>query len=98
MKSGGQPDNDNAKKGMQYNSALKRALARSGNSVDGGLNKVCDQLVKAAIGGEQWAIKEVADRIDGRPAQTNILLGDEDNPVAFTKVVREIVDPKDTDS
>ena len=90
--------NENAKKGFMYNSALKRALARSGKSVDGGLNKVCDQLVKAAIAGEQWAIKEVADRIDGRPAQTNILLGDEESPVVFKKIERAIIDAENTDS
>ena len=70
MVSGGQPGNDNAAKGALYNSALKRALARSGKTVDGGLNKVTDLLVKAANNGEQWAIKEIADRIDGRPSQT----------------------------
>jgi len=70
VESGGQPGNDNAAKGALYNSALKRALARSGKSVDGGLNKVTDQLVKAAIAGEQWAVKEVADRIDGKASQS----------------------------
>jgi len=62
--------NDNAAKGALYNSALKRALARSGKNVDGGLNKVCDQLVEAALNGESWAIKEIADRIDGKAHQS----------------------------
>jgi hypothetical protein len=70
MPAGAPEGNQNAVKGALYNSALKRALARSGKTVDGGLNKVCDQLVKAALNGEQWAIKEVADRIDGKAAQT----------------------------
>ena len=82
--------NTNAAKGALYNSALKRALARSNKTVDGGLNKVADQLVKAAQAGEPWAIKEVADRIDGKPAQTNILQGDEEKPL-ITKVVRQVV-------
>ena len=81
MKSGAQPGNQNAVKGALFNSALKRALARAGKNVDGGLNKVCDQLVAAAINGEQWAVREVADRMDGKPAQTNILAGDENAPV-----------------
>ena len=68
---GGAPEgNHNAAKGTLYNAALKRALARAGKNVDGGLNKVCDQLVKAAIDGEQWAVKEVADRIDGKASQS----------------------------
>ena len=70
MESGGQPGNNNAAKAKQFYDGLRRALARSGKTVDGGLNKVCDQLVLAALDGQQWAIKEVADRIDGRPAQS----------------------------
>ena len=69
MESGAQPGNDNATKGALFNSALKRALARAGKNVDGGLNEVTDQLVKAAIAGEQWAVKEVADRMDGKASQ-----------------------------
>lgn len=84
--------NENAKKGALYNHALKRALARAGKTVDGGLNKVTDQLVAAAIAGEQWAIKEVADRIEGKPAQTNILAGDQDNPVRIQEIARRIID------
>jgi hypothetical protein len=89
VESGAQPGNTNGVKGALFNSALKRALARSSKTVDGGLNNVCAKLVEAALNGEQWAIKEVADRIDGRPAQsidvdaniktydvTEVLLGD----------------------
>ncbi len=69
MPAGAPEGNENAAKGALYNSALKRALARAGKNVDGGLNKVTDQLVQAAIAGEQWAVKEVADRIDGKSPQ-----------------------------
>lgn len=93
MKSGAQPGNQNAAKGALFNSALKRALARAGKNVDGGLNKVCDQLVAAAINGEQWAVKEVADRMDGRPAQTTVLEGNPEKPLQ-QKVEQTIVDPK----
>lgn len=70
MPAGAPQGNHNAAKGKLYNDALRRALARAGKTVDGGLNKVCDQLVTAALAGEQWAIKEVADRIDGKAAQS----------------------------
>ena len=63
--------NNAAKNKGIYQSALKRALARSKGNVDGGLNAVADKLVEAALEGEQWAIKEIADRIDGKPAQTH---------------------------
>lgn len=34
------------------------------------LRLAVEQLVLAAAKGEQWAIKEIADRTDGKPAQT----------------------------
>ncbi len=95
MESGGQPGNDNAAKGALYNSALKRALARAGKTVDGGLNKVTDRLVKAAIKGEQWAVKEVADRMDGRPAQTQIHEGNVFDPIG--RILNEIANPESKD-
>lgn len=33
------------------------------------LRRVADKLVSEAEKGEQWAIKELADRLDGKPAQ-----------------------------
>ncbi len=70
MPAGAPQGNQNAHKAKLFHGALKRALARAGKNVDGGLNKVCDQLVNAALAGESWAIKEVADRIDGKPHQS----------------------------
>jgi hypothetical protein len=34
------------------------------------LRRIADKLVDAALAGEAWAVKEVMDRIDGKPAQT----------------------------
>ena len=97
MESGGQPGNKNAAKAKLFYDGLKRALARSGKTVDGGLNKVCDQLVQAAINGEQWAIKEVADRIDGKPSQTTVLQGDEEHPLVG-RIERHIINAANKDS
>lgn len=81
--------NQYAKKAKAFESAVKRSLARySGDSVDAGLDKVADQLVKAAACGEQWAIKELADRLDGRPAQA--IGGSDDLPPLQTHNVHEI--------
>ena len=82
-------NNNNAGKAKLFESALKRALARSGKNVDGGLNDVCDMLVAAAVDGHQWAIKEIADRIDGKSAQSILLQGDENAPLQI--VERKIV-------
>ena len=85
---GGAPvGNKNAVNAKLFQDALKRALARSGKNVDGGLNKVCDQLVKAAVNGEQWAVKEIADRIDGKPAQSINHGGQEGSPIEVREVV-----------
>lgn len=86
MESGGQPGNQNAAKTKLWESALKRALARSSKTVDGGLNKLADNVINSAMNGEQWAIKEIAERIDGKAAQAINVGGQEDNPVIIKKV------------
>ncbi len=79
---GGQPGNQNAAKAKIWQQALKRALTRwSGESVDAGLDKLADKVVKAAgDDGDQWAIMEIANRCDGRPAQSVSVSGDENGP------------------
>jgi len=67
--------NDNAARGSEFKSAVKRALSRAGGTVDKGLDKLCDQLIVAAMAGEQWAMQLVADRVDGKAAQT-VYVGD----------------------
>jgi len=66
--------NTNAARGAEYRQALKRVMAREEGTASKGLEKVAAELFKAAIAGEQWAVKEVADRFDGRPAQA--IVGD----------------------
>ena len=83
--------NKNAAKAKKFRDALSRALARAGDTVDGGLNKVTDQLVTAAIRGEAWAIKEVRDTMDGKPAQA--LIGDEDSPLTVVMKKAKFVRP-----
>ena len=54
------------------------------------LRRVAEKLVAAALEGEGWAIKEIADRVEGKPAQ--VVQGDEDAPL-FPQVIKvEIVD------
>lgn len=72
--------NANAKNAKRWQSAVTRALARlsEGAGVEAGLDRLADQLVSAAAAGEQWALKEVGDRLDGKPAQ--IIAGDDELP------------------
>ena len=82
--------NQNAKKAKRWQSALDRAMARfsEGTGVDGGLEKCAEQVVKAAMAGEQWALIEIGNRYDGKPAQSLTVGGDEDNPL---RTVSEVV-------
>ena len=75
--------NQFAKKAKIWEQAIKRALARRANgTIDLGLDKLADKLVDAAESGDQWALKEIGDRLDGKPAQSVQVDGDgEGGPV-----------------
>lgn len=90
---GAQPGNQNAKKAKRWSDAIARALAKVelGKGVEAGLDTCATQLVKAAIAGEQWALKELGDRIDGKAAQSVTVSGDEDNPLRTVSKI-ELVD------
>lgn len=45
------------------------------------LRKLAEKLVEKAIEGDVTAIKEVADRLDGKAAQSMTLSGDEEAPL-----------------
>jgi hypothetical protein len=59
------------------------------------LAHIADSLVAKALLGDVPAIKEVADRLDGKATQP--IGGDPDNPITFERIVREIVDPRNPD-
>lgn len=61
--------NSGKRKEKQFFDALNFTL-KNGKTPTARLNRIAEQLVQAAESGEQWAIKEVADRLDGKPAQT----------------------------
>lgn len=83
MESGAQPGNQNAAKGKEFRQALKRVMARRSGNVSAGLEKIAEQLLDAADLKEQWALREIMDRIDGKPAQA-IVGGDDDDPAIKT--------------
>ena len=56
------------------------------------LRRVVDALIAKAMEGDIAAIKEVADRVDGKVPQT--IHGDPDNPLIIEGIVREIVRPE----
>lgn len=72
--------NHNCKGGKMFLQALKRELARATNeNADAGLERVARGLVKAAFEGEPWAIQEIANRFDGKPAQSVTVGQDEES-------------------
>ena len=47
--------------------AVKEVAGKKGSKNN--LRRIADTLVSKAIEGEGWAVKEVADRLDGKPLQ-----------------------------
>ena len=84
--------NQNAKRAKRYQKAIERALANAcGGSVDDGLDKAAAQLVTACFAGDQWALKELGDRIDGKAVQP--IGGDDDSPPITVRGMIELVRP-----
>lgn len=87
--------NQNKIKNKPWADALRRAMARYEDGKENALNLIADQTVKAAINGDQWAITEIANRMDGKPAQSVTVAGDEDNPVRTVSRVELVALTKD---
>lgn len=82
--SGAPIGNKNAQKGRMWNDALRKAIAQDdGRRLRGSI----EQLLNLASNGEPWAIKELADRLDGRPKQTNVLEASEEPELSTIKIV-----------
>lgn len=76
--------NKNAQKGQMWNDSLRKAIAQD----DGRrLRASVEQLLNLASNGEPWAIKELADRLDGRPKQTNVLESSDEPELKTIKIV-----------
>ena len=84
--------NQNARQAKIWQQAIKRALARLSNeSVDKGLDLIADKLVASAAEGDLAATREIAERMDGKAAQSLMLSGEDGGPVQIQKVERVIV-------
>jgi hypothetical protein len=64
---GGQPGNNNATKSKPFWSAIDRAIAQDNGKK---LREAAEKLLSAAAAGEQWAVKELGDRLDGKAHQS----------------------------
>ena len=89
--------NQNYLKGRRWRDAIDRALAkRSAASGIESLDELAEKLLTLADEGDLQAMKELGDRLDGKPSQALDLGSDPDRPLV-QKIVREIVRPPNTD-
>lgn len=80
--------NDNAARGKKWKDAIHKALAKDKNA----LERVAKKLIAAAEEGKIDAIRELGDRLDGKPSQS--ITGEDGGPIHH-RVEQVIVDPKD---
>lgn len=78
------PGNHNAAKDKPWRDALNRAMIRFQDGKENALNLIADQTVKLAVSGESWAIKEIAERMDGKAAQALHIGGANGEPFTVT--------------
>ena len=81
--------NKNATKNKPFLDAMIRALAQNPQKI----GKIVDKILDQAEAGEAWAVKEVADRLDGKAVQANTLEDAEGNNIVTSLEVR-FVKPK----
>jgi len=80
--------NKNAAKGKLIENLLRKISVQEDHTrIAQGLSAILDKAAE----GDQRAVEFVRDTFDGKPAQAVQLSGDEDNPLAFTEIVRKIV-------
>lgn len=68
--------NQNAAKGKRFASTLARRIEEL-QAMDG----IIDALIRNALDGDMPAIREIGDRLDGKPRQQIDLGGQDDNPL-----------------
>jgi hypothetical protein len=86
--------NQFAKRAKIWEQAIKRAIARRANGViDHGLDELADKLIALVAEGDLPALKELGDRLDGKPAQSVALDGDgQGGAIKFDVVAFRAVD------
>jgi hypothetical protein len=87
--------NQAAAKGRTVEKLLERILIQEDHKR---LRQGLEVLMDKVADGDQRALEFVTDRLDGKARQAIDLGGQEDNPLAFTRIERVIVKPTDKDS
>lgn len=71
--------NQNAAKGKIWQAAIMRALEKRGSERKAAIDDLAERLLAKADEGDISALKELGDRLEGKPAQA-IIGGAEDDP------------------
>lgn len=81
-----------------FKEAIRRAVEAAGDDT-GKLDMLALALYSKALEGDVSALKEIADRLDGKVPQ-GIIGGDDDDPAVkvINRIERMIVHPQDRDS
>ena len=83
--------NQNGSKGRQWSEAVKRAIrAKYGVEWDEALQTLAAKLVDEADTGDLQALKEIGDRIDGKPKQQTEISGPDGGEIPMRTVVNFI--------
>lgn len=97
-----QPGHEYKARPRPWRDALMRVLARRKAMVTVdehvqemlALDAIAEQCVERALKGDKDSIMEIANRVDGKPAQQLVHTGDEEGgPVKYQRIERVIVDP-----
>lgn len=83
---GGQPGNKNSSRANRlWADTIRRALAQDKDP--NRLRRLAEALIAKAEDGDLGALKEIGDRLDGKPSQQVELTGEEGGPVQVGYVV-----------
>ncbi len=88
--------NQYAAKAKVWSAAIQRVLAdRTASRLDqrNALDDLAAALIDKAAEGDMGALRELGDRLDGKPAQAVSLGNTDGNPFQIAEIVRTIVRP-----
>lgn len=80
--------NQNSAKGKRWKSVIEKRLEALQ-----AMEKIADSLITEAMTGNIQAIKEIGDRIDGKPAQSIEATGLDGGAIRLERIERVITDP-----
>jgi len=74
-------------------STLRRVVTQNPEK----LRSACEKILRDAVDGNLPAFSFIADRLEGKPAQSHTLANEEGETFKTEHILREIIDAKNTD-